>query len=143
MKVLKTFLVAKDSRGIIIRLIDFARIHKFRSALFIKSNKGAIRANHYHKNDIHFTCLISGKFKYFEKGLSDRSRTRSRFINPGEIVISYPKTIHEDKNYVNNARSGNRQNIFHSLLMKTCKSLHNRISKIPSKYYQIIRRMIN
>lgn len=94
MRILKTFIVAEDERGIIVRLIDFAKKHKFRSALYIKSKRNAIRANHYHKHDIHYTCLISGRFKYSEKGLSDRTRISSKIINPGEIVISYPKTIH-------------------------------------------------
>jgi dTDP-4-dehydrorhamnose 3,5-epimerase-like enzyme len=94
MKVFKANLVAKDNRGMIVRLMDFARKHNFKTALYIKSKTDSIRANHYHKRDTHYTCLISGQFKYFEKRLTKKAKTISRIINPGDIVVSYPNFIH-------------------------------------------------
>ncbi len=94
MKLSKTRVISKDNRGEIIKLLDFSSRIKFKSVLFIKSKKGAVRANHYHKNDSHYTCLLFGKFRYYEKGLNKKSKIKNWIISPGDIVITQPKIIH-------------------------------------------------
>ncbi len=82
-----------DKRGFISRLVDQNKFH-LRSVLYIKSKKGAVRANHYHKHDFHYVYCLSGKFKYFEKSLSLRSKLDSVILKPGDLVLTKPLTIH-------------------------------------------------
>ena len=83
-----------DRRGSIVRLLDSGDL-KIISVLKIQSNKGVIRGNHYHKKDIHFTYLVSGKFRYIEQEMKgQKSKKISNIIGPSEMVVSYPETIH-------------------------------------------------
>lgn len=63
------------------------------SALLITCKKGAIRANHYHKKDGHYSYLLKGKMNYFYKSLRD-SKVKKIVINQGELVYTPPKEIH-------------------------------------------------
>jgi len=81
-----------DARGEIVHILDIPA--DFKTVLFISSNSGAIRANHYHKKDSHYTYLISGKFEYGEKSLQEGSKLIKKNIKPGDLVLTKPKIIH-------------------------------------------------
>ena len=83
-----------DSRGVISRLLELD--NRFKAVLLITSKAGAIRANHYHTRDIHYTYLVSGKFEYTEKGIDD-SNIESQVIESGDLVITPAKRIHAMK----------------------------------------------
>lgn len=53
----------------------------------IRSKKGAIRANHWHRTDWHYIHVISGAIMYFEDEVVDQ------FL-PGETVFTGPATRH-------------------------------------------------
>jgi len=81
-----------DERGSITRVMDFCG--NVTSVLFITSKKGSIRANHYHKKDMHYTYLVTGKFEYLEKELEKNIKPRSIIVRPGDLVKTLPKVVH-------------------------------------------------
>ena len=83
--------IDRDKRGSIIKVIE----GKITSVLVIPSKKGAVRANHYHKQDTHYVYLVSGKMRYTIKDLSNkRSRKQSVVLNPGDLVYTPSMTAH-------------------------------------------------
>lgn len=65
------------------------------SVLYITCKKGAVRANHYHKKDTHYSYMLKGSMEYIYKGVEDKSiRKHSVIVSKGEIVITPPMTIH-------------------------------------------------
>ena len=89
--------LSEDNRGTITQLLDISG-RNIKAILKIYSKKDAIRGNHYHKKDIHFTYLLKGNFRYVEKSTQrPKAKLVSRIINPGEMVVSHPNTIHAMK----------------------------------------------
>lgn len=84
-----------DGRGIIVRIMEMTP--GIKAALFIASKSGSIRANHYHKHDIHYVYLLTGKFEYIEKDLEPDSKTESQLIIPGDLVTTPSNRIHAMK----------------------------------------------
>lgn len=95
MKIIKTRPLSKDKRGEITQIIEVGSV-PIVSVLYIRSKKGAIRANHYHHQDTHYTYLLSGKYRYFEKKLTG-TKIEKRIILPGEMVVTSPLHIHAMK----------------------------------------------
>ena len=95
-KVNKVKVVSTDNRGQIIKLMDQDKF-PIRAVLYITMNTGAIRANHYHTKDSHYVYCLSGKFKYYEKGLKNGSKITSVTMKPGEVVLTPPMVIHAMK----------------------------------------------
>jgi len=57
------FEVIHDPRGDIIPVAE----GEFRSVMIIKSDKGTVRANHWHKTDSHVMYVFSGRMLYYEE----------------------------------------------------------------------------
>lgn len=85
----------KDERGELSHLLNSKKI--FTSALLITCKKGAIRANHYHKKDTHYSFMVKGKMEYTYKPLSSKNRARRVTVNTDEIVETPPMTLHAMK----------------------------------------------
>jgi dTDP-4-dehydrorhamnose 3,5-epimerase-like enzyme len=60
----------------------------------IKSKKGTVRSNHYHRNFGHFLYVLSGSFVLEERDLTGRDRT-SRTLTEGQIVFTSPCFVHK------------------------------------------------
>ena len=94
-----------DERGNITMLLDDGKT-SIRSTLFITSKKGAVRGNHYRKEDSHYCYMLSGKMEYFEKPAhTDDSKIEKIIAETGDLVYSPPGTIHamrflEDSSWV-------------------------------------------
>ena len=83
-----------DDRGAITHLLDDGKTN-IRSTLIIASKKGAVRANHYHKEDSHYCYMLSGKMEYFEKPVEgDDSQIEKAVLETGDMVYSPPMAIH-------------------------------------------------
>lgn len=83
--------IDRDKRGSIIKVME----GKITSVLVIPSKKGAVRANHYHKQDTHYAYMISGKMRYTVKDLSKkRARKQSVILNSGDLVYTPAMTVH-------------------------------------------------
>ena len=79
-----------DARGEIKNLIDAP----FTSAAVIASVKGAVRGNHYHKNDYHYCWLQSGEMEYFHRPRGSRQKPGCWIIKPGQMFYTPPQYEH-------------------------------------------------
>lgn len=83
--------IDRDKRGSIIRVME----GKITSVLVIPSKKGAVRANHYHKQDTHYVYMVSGKMRYTIKDLfKKRSKKQSVILKTGDLVYTPAMTAH-------------------------------------------------
>lgn len=90
-KTIKPFHI--DERGEMRHLIDDRT--PITSVLLITSKKGAIRANHYHKKDTHYSYMLEGKMEYTYQNLKIKNKKKqSVIIEKGDIVCTPPMTIH-------------------------------------------------
>ncbi len=85
----------KDKRGEMFQLLD--KEAKYTSALLITCKKGAVRANHYHKKDTHYSYMISGKMEYYYKDIKSKASPKKVIVKKGEIVCTPPMTLHAMK----------------------------------------------
>lgn len=68
------------------------------SAVLITSKKGTVRANHYHKKDIHHVYIVSGKMEYSYKDQTKKTgKKRTITVRKNEVISTYPKIIHAMK----------------------------------------------
>ena len=81
----------KDKRGVITNVLE----EKINSVVLITCKKGAIRANHYHKKDSHWSYIISGSMEYYEENRS--GKIDKIIVKKGEMVYSAPKVPHAMK----------------------------------------------
>jgi len=82
-----------DERGIIQMLID----HQIGSILYITSYKGAIRANHYHKQDYHYCYLVYGSMEYYERPVGNTDAPEKVLIKSGQLFYTPPMVEHAMK----------------------------------------------
>ncbi len=93
-KVIKIKPSFEDERGIIANVLEEPITH----VAIITSKKGAIRANHYHPEQIQYEYLISGMYESFSKDLNKKeAKSESRIIEPGDLVITPPMIAHAMK----------------------------------------------
>lgn len=81
-----------DKRGTITDILVHEPIE---SVVFIKSNKGAIRGNHYHKQTFQWTYILSGKVKvasYMPDG--PKTPTIEQTVCAGDLVMHIPNERH-------------------------------------------------
>ena len=79
-----------DARGEIWHLLDA----QFGSVLVIRSVKGAVRGNHYHKTDFHYSWLQSGGLVYYYRPVQSTAPPRRQVIAPGQLVYTPPMQEH-------------------------------------------------
>lgn len=81
----------EDERGIIANILEESITH----VAIITSKKGAIRANHYHPEQIQYVYLVSGEYESVSKNLKDKNaKLESKIIKPGDLVITPPMIAH-------------------------------------------------
>lgn len=83
-----------DQRGGITRIFDGS--HSIKSVLVITCKAGASRSNHYHKKDMHYCYVLSGKAEWYEKPV-EGGRIESAILEAGDMVCTHPMTIHAVK----------------------------------------------
>ena len=79
-----------DHRGDIQMLVDFP----IGSALVITSKEGAVRGNHYHKEDDHYAYLASGRIEYYHRPAGSSEAPEVLIIEPGQMFYSPPMVEH-------------------------------------------------
>ena len=84
-----------DERGDIIKLLDDGKTN-IKSVLLITCKKGAIRANHYHKNDTHHVYMLYGSMEYTEQDLETK-KTETILVKKGDMVFSPSMVPHAMK----------------------------------------------
>lgn len=80
------------------------------SATAITSVKGAVRANHWHKTDWHYSYVASGRILYFERPVGSTEIPEPRSFGPGEMFFTPPNREHamlfaEDTVFITFARN--------------------------------------
>lgn len=81
----------KDDRGFITNVLESDIKHV--SVIF--SMKGAVRGNHYHKQDFQHIFLVSGKYRSESKQVDiPDGRLESLIVEPGDLVITPPMVAH-------------------------------------------------
>jgi len=102
-----------DDRGSIQPLVDIP----MKSAVMIKSNKGTVRANHYHQTDWHYCTVISGEIKYYWRDHGDTSPPKSIIVKAGQTFFTPPMVEHameflEDTTFLTLGRNSRKQEVY-------------------------------
>jgi oxalate decarboxylase/phosphoglucose isomerase-like protein (cupin superfamily) len=82
-----------DERGEIIKLLDDGKT-TIKSVLLINSKKGAVRANHYHKEDAHYVYMVSGSMEYTEQSIDGRGEKETVVVKAGDLVYTPQMIAH-------------------------------------------------
>jgi len=83
-----------DERGSIARILDVNE--PLHSILYITSKAGSVRSNHYHKLDMHYCYIISGKAEWYERTL-EGGEVEKEILNAGDMVCTPPNIVHAVK----------------------------------------------
>ena len=91
-----------DDRGEIVDVFYKDSIHH---VAVIKSNKGAIRGNHYHKKTIQHMLITKGSLEYWYKPLEDSESAKCKLLKTGDFVTTPVNEVHalkivEDNEFV-------------------------------------------
>lgn len=82
-----------DKRGEMSYVLD--DVAHIKSVLYITCKKGSIRANHYHKNDMHYSYMIKGEMEYYYRDLnSENNKLYKVVVREGDIVRTPPMIVH-------------------------------------------------
>ena len=92
MKKIKIKINHKDSRGVIIDLLEKKKIN---AITFITQKKGKVRGNHFHKKTIQWNYLIKGKIKLI--GQKKNKRVREIILSKGDLVVTSSNESHAIK----------------------------------------------
>lgn len=65
-----------------------------RSVAAIRSVRGAVRANHFHNTDWHYTYVASGRVLYFERALGATEIPKPHVFEAGEVFFTPPNREH-------------------------------------------------
>ena len=83
--------IHQDARGEIKNLADGV----ISDIAIITSNKGAVRANHYHQEDWHLCYLISGAMEYFWSNQKEGAEFLSTPVMSQGMIFTPPATPHK------------------------------------------------
>ena len=79
-----------DERGSIQNLLSVP----VGNVALIKSKRGAIRSNHFHRKDWHYLYVLSGRVLYFERPIGFKGFPPSIVCGEGSMVFTMPATEH-------------------------------------------------
>jgi dTDP-4-dehydrorhamnose 3,5-epimerase-like enzyme len=79
-----------NENGVIQNLL----LERFTSAAIITSVAGAVRANHYHKTDWHYSYVVSGEVDYYERRVGSREAPKCERFPVGTMFFTPPLIEH-------------------------------------------------
>ena len=80
----------EDDRGFIQMLVNTP----IKNVTLIKSNKGAIRANHYHRTDWHYMYMFEGQADYNYRSAESEDEPKVLVRKKGQLVFTPPMEEH-------------------------------------------------
>ena len=85
-------------------------LERFTSAALITSVAGAVRANHYHKTDWHYSYVLRGSIWYYWRPAGAREKPRHEVFDKGAMFFTPPLVEHamffpEDSAFVTFAKN--------------------------------------
>jgi dTDP-4-dehydrorhamnose 3,5-epimerase-like enzyme len=92
MKKIKTKINYKDSRGVIMDLLEKKKIN---AITYITQNKGKVRGNHFHKKTIQWNYLMKGKIKIVAK--EKNKKIKEMILLKGDLVVTSSNESHAIK----------------------------------------------
>lgn len=82
-----------DNRGEMSYIIDGES--KINSILLITCNKGAVRANHYHKKNDHYSYMLKGSMEYTWYDITSKNQKKKKIIvKAGDLIYTPPMVAH-------------------------------------------------
>ena len=78
-----------DARG---KIIDIIANEPVQFATLITSTKGAVRANHYHKDTFQYLYVLSGKLRVV--GQMPGSPREEAIVTEGDLIVNVPEERH-------------------------------------------------
>ncbi len=102
-----------DARGTILPLAD----EDMKSAVLISSQKGAIRANHYHKTDWHYCYVVTGSIDYYHRPVGSTAAPKHCRVATGQVFFTPPMVEHtmcfpEDTVFICLGRNSREQHVY-------------------------------
>ena len=79
-----------DDRGVIQMLVNTP----IKNITLIKSNKGALRANHYHKTDWHYMYMLDGEAEYHYRPHGSDDEPKVLMWRTGDLGFTPPMEEH-------------------------------------------------
>lgn len=79
-----------NQAGVIQNLV----LGEFTSAALITSQPGAVRANHYHKTDWHYSYVLEGEVWYYSRPAGNTERPKKTLFLQGTMFFSPPMVEH-------------------------------------------------
>lgn len=89
MKVINKKCVFEDERG---HIIDILEKENIEYVTLISSKKGAVRGNHYHKESVQYTYVLSGRMKLVTQ--MPKGKVETKIIKPGDLALTPPMEKH-------------------------------------------------
>ena len=91
-----------DDRGDIVDIFYKDDIHH---VTVVRSNKGAVRGNHYHKETTQYMLITKGSLEYWHKPLGSDCEPGCELLEEGDFMKTPPNEIHalnivEDNEFV-------------------------------------------
>jgi len=80
----------QDDRGFIQMLVNTP----IKNVTLIQSNKGAIRANHYHITDWHYMYMLHGQADYYYKPADSDQDPEIIIWKKGQLIFTPPMEVH-------------------------------------------------
>lgn len=102
-----------DARGAIQPLVDLP----MESCVLIRSKKGTVRANHYHKTDWHYCYVMSGCIDYYHRPHGSTAPPEHVHVETGQLFFTGPMVEHamvfpEDTVFLTLGRNSRRQEVY-------------------------------
>ena len=102
-----------DPRGAIQPLVDMT----MESCVLISSEKGSVRANHYHRTDWHFCYVLEGEIEYYCRPHGSSEEPRKVRVGKGEVIFTGPMEEHamvftKDTVFLTLGRNSRRQEVY-------------------------------
>lgn len=79
-----------NQNGVIQNLL----LERFTSAAIIASVRGSVRANHYHRNDFHYSYVVSGSVEYYHRPVGSKEIPKHERFPAGTMFFSPPMVEH-------------------------------------------------
>lgn len=88
------YFVARDDRGVLEGLVNFGAWGEFN---FIRSEKGVVRGNHYHKNTEEAFIILAGRLLVRAQRVVDgklEGEVEEHLVEKGRVFLVHPMIFH-------------------------------------------------
>ena len=91
MKLTRPKFFFKDKRGTI---TDIFYKKNIQHVAIIRSNKGALRGDHYHKQTTQYMYITRGSLEYWYKKYNSKKKPKKKLLKVGDLIKTPPYEMH-------------------------------------------------